>query len=183
MAFNTAIYTTSRRGGLCFGHDPRTNGCHKSQSRRQANAYPASQSSLGGGVMLRSGRSPCRPAFPLHSRPIPPFPCGTLAAMRPRTVTIYRVDRFTCTSPFTDIRSSPNRVISEVVPRSGLLKKACGAEIPSDTGQHYSYDEGWLPSTFRACFGAIFTKAKIEGGFRGAGLVPFNPRRRDLKAR
>jgi len=87
--------------------------------------------------------------------------------MRPQTVTIYRVDRFTCTSLFIDIRSSPNRVISEVVPRSSQLKQACGAEIPSYTGEHYSYDKGSLLLRFEPASERFYenkNQGRLPGG-------------------
>ena len=56
------------------------------------------------------------------------------------------------------------------------LKKAYGAEISfliRANVTHITKDDFFL--AFRAAFRAAFTKSNIEGGFRGAGLVPFNP--------
>jgi hypothetical protein len=56
------------------------------------------------------------------------------------------------------------------------LKKAYGAQISFLIRAHVTHitKDDFFPA-FRAAFEAVFVKQNVEGGFRGAGLVPFNP--------
>jgi hypothetical protein len=68
------------------------------------------------------------------------------------------------------------------------LKKAYGRQIEELMRQQIIHitKEDFIPA-FRAAFQASLTKSNIQGGFRGAGLVPFDPERvistLDLKLR
>lgn len=59
----------------------------------------------------------------------------------------------------------------------GPLKKAYGAEIEYLVRAHITHisKEDFFPA-FKAAFDATITEANIKGGFRGAGLVPMDPR-------
>jgi hypothetical protein len=56
------------------------------------------------------------------------------------------------------------------------LKKAYGAQISFLIRAHVTHitKDDFFPA-FRAAFEAVFVNQNVEGGFRGAGLVPFNP--------
>lgn len=58
----------------------------------------------------------------------------------------------------------------------GPLKKACGAEtsVLARANVIHVTEDDFFPA-FRAAFTALFTTQTIKGGFRGAGLVPFDP--------
>ena len=70
----------------------------------------------------------------------------------------------------------------------GPLKKAYGRQIEDLMRQQITHitKEDFIPA-FRAAFQASLTESNIQGGFRGAGLVPFDPERvistLDLKLR
>lgn len=58
----------------------------------------------------------------------------------------------------------------------GPLKKAYGRQIEDMMRAHISHitkDDFFL--AFHAAFLDAMTKSNIQGGFRGAGLIPFNP--------
>ena len=56
-----------------------------------------------------------------------------------------------------------------------LLKKAYGTQISFLIRAHVTYiaKDDFFPA-FRAAFKVVFVKQNVKGGFRGAGLVPFN---------
>jgi hypothetical protein len=56
------------------------------------------------------------------------------------------------------------------------LKKAYGAQISFLARANITHitKDDFFPA-FRAAFEAVFTEQNVKGGFRGAGLVPFNP--------
>jgi hypothetical protein len=58
----------------------------------------------------------------------------------------------------------------------GPLKKAYGAQISFLARANITHitKDDFFPA-FQAAFEAVFTEQNIKGGFRGAGLVPFNP--------
>jgi hypothetical protein len=58
------------------------------------------------------------------------------------------------------------------------LKKAYGRQIEELMRQQITHitKEDFIPA-FRAAFQASLTESNIQGGFRGAGLVPFDPER------
>jgi hypothetical protein len=68
------------------------------------------------------------------------------------------------------------------------LKKAYGHQIEELMRQQITHitKEDFIPA-FRAAFQASLTKSNIQGGFRGAGIIPFDPERviatLDLKLR
>jgi hypothetical protein len=70
----------------------------------------------------------------------------------------------------------------------GPLKKSYGRQIKHLMRQQYTYitKEDFIPA-FRAAFKDSLIESNIKGGFRGAGLVPFNPEKvisaLDLKLR
>lgn len=70
----------------------------------------------------------------------------------------------------------------------GPLKKAYGRQIEDLMRQQITHitKEDFIPA-FRAAFGESMTESNILGGFRGAGLTPFDPERvisaLDLKLR
>lgn len=58
----------------------------------------------------------------------------------------------------------------------GPLKKAYGEQISNLARANITHitKDDFFPA-FRAAFEAVFTEQNVKGGFRGAGLVPFNP--------
>jgi hypothetical protein len=58
------------------------------------------------------------------------------------------------------------------------LKKAYGQQIEDMMRAHISHitKDDFFPA-FHAAFNTAMTKSNIQGGFRGAGLLPFNPER------
>ena len=58
----------------------------------------------------------------------------------------------------------------------GPLKKAYGAQISFLARAHVTHitKDDFFPA-FRTAFETVFTEQNIDGGFRGAGLVPFSP--------
>ena len=60
----------------------------------------------------------------------------------------------------------------------GPLKKSYGRQIEDLMRQQYTHvtKEDFIPA-FRAAFQESLTESNVQGGFRGAGLVPFDPER------
>lgn len=58
----------------------------------------------------------------------------------------------------------------------GPLKKACGRHIEDMMRAHITHitKDDFFPA-FRNAFSAAMTESNIQGGFRGAGLVPIHP--------